>query len=513
MQVSFPDSHPVGGEDAGKGTSPTILSLPVAFFISAGVLSLSYMGASARPVLVPSPLVAALVTSICFFLLLLPFLATTRTLWSILSPEVMGGIGYLIYIGFGAFTNHTWPGLAVNPSMFAFLPAAIIAQTAGALAFFVGTRSVRRVGLQSKQRETVTGRLALVILVYAALSFYISFAMPRMDAAELRTLIRAGRSVSWLFSVGPVIVFQALPMLVAARIYLREARFVLIRSVVMLAFALSALFYLVSGSRTYATQLALLLLVAHVVAVRQVRRRLLLAVVGIAAVILVASTWLRLSGDALVNVNPGTFVLQDIFDRAEAIGTGADVVGIQGVIQNVHENLVYHLSDNQVMALIIAHYDGNLLFGRGLTASLLSSLPRQLRPSGYLSSIDLIMSQFGFYEQQPADAPYWPDWQMSAGVMGFADFGPVGLLVYPFLAGIVARWVYNRTVLRRGLGEAGWLLYIPIVFVLWNPLLYGPDGTQALRLLIPLAIALRWTARDKAPEETSSSATYRTSSP
>jgi len=471
------------------------------------------MGASARPFLVPHPFEAALVTGICFFLLLLPFLTTARTLWSILSPAVMGGIGYLVYIGFGALTNHTWPGLAVNPSMFAYLPAAIAAQTAGALAFFVGTLATRRAGLQSKERETITGRLALVMLVYASFSIYISFAMPRMDAAELRLLIRTGRSVSWLFSVGPVIVFQALPMLIASRIYLREARFVLIRMVNMVAFGFSALLYLVSGSRTYATQLALLLLVAHVVAVRQARRRLLLAVVGIATVILVASTWLRLSGDALVNVNPGTFVLQDIFDRAEAIGTGADVVGILGVIQNVHENIVYHLSDNQVMALIIANYDRNLLLGRGLTASFLSGLPRQLRPPGYQSSIELIMLQFRFIEEQPADAPYWPDWQMNAGVMGFADFGLVGLLVYPFLAGIVARWVYNRTVLTSGLGEAGWLLYIPIVFVLWNPLLYGPDGTQALRLLIPLAIALRWTARDKASEETSSSATYRTSSP
>jgi hypothetical protein len=503
VQVASPDAYLVEGKGTGKTRSPAIVSLPTAIFVSAGIFILSYLGASERAFLVPYPLVAALVTAICFFLLLLPFLSSARTLWSLLSPEVMGGVGYLVYIGFGAFTNHTWPGLAVNPSMFFHMPAAIAAQTAGALAFFVGCRAARRVGLQSKERETSTGRLALVMLVYAGFSLYISFAMPRGDATELRSLILAGRSVSWLFSVGPVIVFQALPMLVAAWLYLREARFVLIRTVIVLVFALSAFFYLLSGSRTYATQLVFLFFVAYVVAVRKVRKRLLLAVVAIALVVLVTSTWLRLSGDAQVNVNPGTFVLQDIFYRAEAVRAGADAVGIGGMVKNVHENVVYHLSDNQVMALIIANYDHGLLLGRGLFASFLSSLPSQLRPSGYQSSIDLIMVQYQFFKQQPADAPYWPDWQMNAGVMGFADFGLAGLLVYPFLAGLVARWVYNRTVLTRGLGQAGWLLYVPIVFVLWNPLLYGPDGTQALRLLIPLAIALRWTARDKTPEETS----------
>jgi hypothetical protein len=389
--------------------------------------------------------------------------------------------------------------------MFAYLPAAIAAQTAGGLAFFAGTVVARRVGLQSKGRETIPGRLALVMLVYAAFSLYISIAMPRMDADELRMLIRAGRSVSWLFSVGPVIVFQSLPMLIAAWIYLREARFLPVRMIIVLAFGFSVLLYFVSGSRTYSTQLVFLLFLAYLIARKQFRRSLMLISVGLAVVILVTSTWMRLSGNAQVNVNPGTFVLRDIFSRAEAVGGGVEAVGLQGVVQNVHENMVYHLSDNQVMAMIIANPDRGILLGRGLLASLLSSLPSQLRPAEYRSSIELIMHQFRFFEQQPADVPYWPDWQMNIGVMGYADFGLAGLLFYPLLAGIVARWIYNRTVLTRGLGDVGWLLYIPILFVLWNPLLYGPDGTQALRLLIPLALALRWTARDKVPEATSAS--------
>ena len=73
-----------------------------------------------------------------------------------------------------------------------------------------------------------------------------------------------------------------------------------------------------------------------------------------------------------------------------------DSVGLQGVVQNVHENMVYHLSDNQVMAMIIASPDRGILLGRGLFASLLSSLPSQLRPAGYRSSIELIMGRSSF---------------------------------------------------------------------------------------------------------------------
>jgi len=59
------------------------------------------------------------------------------------------------------------------------------------------------------------------------------------------------------------------------------------------------------------------------------------------------------------------------------------------------------------------------------------------------------------------------------------------------------RWIYNRTVVTQGFGEAGWLLYVPLIQMMWNPLLFGPDSTQTLRLLIPLAIGLLWATNGK----------------
>ena len=102
---------------------------------------------------------------------------------------------------------------------------------------------------------------------------------------------------------------------------------------------------------------------------------------------------------------------------------------------------------------------------------------------------------YKFYKELAADAPNSPDWQISIGAMGFADFWLIGLLVYPFILGFAIRWIYNSTVLTHGLGQAGWLLYLPLVEMLWRPNSFGPDLFQSLRLLIPLAIALRWTAR------------------
>ena len=498
IKPALPKPQKAEGTEARQAPSPTILSMPAALFASAGVMLLSYWGASARWLLVPHPGIAALVTGICFFLLMLPFVLTARTLWVLLSPEVMGGLGYLIYMGVGAFTNHTWPGLAVNPSLFRFLPAAIAVQTIGALAFFGGARAARNLGLQAKNRRTCSERLALVMFLYALFVLYVTFALPRADPLEFRRMVLAGESVSWLLSVGPEIVFHSLPMLIAAWSYLRGERLALIRISLVLVFGFSVVIYLVSGSRRHAAQLVLLLFVAYTIVVGRVKKSTALAVASIALLALIGSTWLRLSG-GLVVVNPGMFRAEDLDVRAEAMISGIDSAGVQGMLRNVHENLVYHLSDNQAMAMVIMAWDRGPLLGKGAFSSLLSALPRSLRPSWYQNATGLIASHYRFYKEQPVDAPYWPDWQLSIGLLGFADFGPFGLILYPLLAGIFFRWVYNRTVLTRGLGEAGWLVYIPLLFVMWNPHMYGPDTTQILRLLIPMALALRWTAQDEPP--------------
>jgi len=110
------------------------------------------------------------------------------------------------------------------------------------------------------------------------------------------------------------------------------------------------------------------------------------------------------------------------------------------------------------------------------------------------------MNHFTFVKEAARDAPYWPDWQMSIGVLGYADFGWLGLIVYPFISGLFFRWIYNTVIISKSLGEAGWLLYIPIVFSLWNPLLYGPDSIQTLRLLIFLAMGLYWATKPINPK-------------
>lgn len=487
----------------GMQPAPKIILISIATFIATGGGLLSYWGASARPELVPDPALAATVIIVCLFLLLLPFVNTRRDLWSILSPEVMGGLGYLVWIGVGAVTNHLWPGLAVNPSLFRYLPAGIAAQTLAALAFFGGAVAARRLDLNSTGRETHSSRLALVLLFYTAFALYLSVLMPREDAAQLRAMLRAGEPVSRALSVGPTIVLQSLPMIIAARIYLRGARFVWIRYAVIAILGLSTVFLLVSGSRIYAMQVVLLFLVAHTIVHRQFDKGLVRIVIGISVIVLVAATLMRLPRNVPVEMNPGVMSFEEVFERVGLIWSGASWAGFQEAMPNLQENIAYHLSDNQTMAMMIKNYDKGLLYGQASYNSLLSGLPRGLRPAGYQSGIVTITRHFGFYKEQATDITARPDWQTTIGVLGFADFGLFGLIAYPFVAGLVVRWIYNRTVLTAGLGQAGWLLYIPVVHVLWNPLEYGPDSIQRLRLLIFLALALRWATREKSVERES----------
>ncbi|MBI5648835.1 MAG: hypothetical protein HZC40_00050 [Chloroflexi bacterium] len=443
---------------------------------------------------------ASLTTGFCIFALLLPFVFAKRDLWGILSPEVMGGLGYLIFIGFAALTNYAWPGYAVNPSLFNYLPLGIIAQTIAALAFFVGAMVTRHAGIGHPSHETHQGRLTVVICLYAFFALYVSVLMPREDPEKLLKMTRAGASISWILTTGPYIIWQSLPMVVAAQIYLKQPRFLLLRYGIVAIFGFLILFFITSGSRTYAVQTVLLLFVAHTIAQRRFSRIAAQLIIGISVLILVLNTIWRLSGPVMPSVSPSTTNFDQIVERLGTTVSESNTLGSEDITENFQVNVVYHLSDNQTMAMIIKNYGKGELMGRASFNSLLSGLPNQMRPVDYESAVNSIIRQFQFYKERAVDAPFWPDWQMTIGVLGFADFGLLGLLLFPFVTGVALRWIYNRTVLTTGLGQAGWLLYIPLVQVLWTPHGLGPDSTQTLRLLIPLAIALRWTTKSPLPQ-------------
>lgn len=472
-----------------------IVPTPLAVVLAIFATLLAYFGGSERPALVADPILASITTGICCFVLLFPFTRRTWSIWDVLSPEIMGGAGFLFYIGIGAVSNHLWPGLAVNPSLFVYLPVGIATQTAAAIAFWFGTLAAHRRGLNGAVREVRLMRLMIVLTIYAAFTLYISALMPRADSQQLRTMIRAGESVSWLLTVGPFIVLQTLPMLIAAQVYLCDTRFVIVRLGIMAIFGFAILLFIVSGSRTYGVQVILLILISASLAYRRFQKKLISAGLVLAAIVFFIATALRIGAGVSVEISLGTVAYSDILDRASLIGPAAEDIGVQGVQRNLQENIVYHLSDNQTMAMLIRNYDNGILFGRATLNTLIGSLPDGLRPAGYRSGTNEIIEHFRFYKEMASDAYYLPDWQMSIGVLGFADFGIVGLLLYPFFLGMALRWVYNRTVLSSGLGQAGWLLYVPLIQMLWNPLLLGPDSLQTVRLLVPLAVALWWASR------------------
>lgn len=476
----------------------TLLPVSIAFILAiiAGVLA--YRGAISRPLLIPDPLFAGVVISFCILILLIPFITSARSIKSFLSPEVMGGIGYFIYIGVGAVTNHMKPGLAVNPSLFPYMPVAILAQTAGAFSFFVGTKIGSRYGKQKSDENNIVKpyRLAIILFIYSLFALYLTILMPRQESALLHEQTVSNQAIPWVFTVGPFIVFQSIPMIVAAFYYLRTLSFILIRFFIIGVLSLAAIFFITSGSRTYASEVVFILLISQMLAEMKVRKILFIVIVCFCVAILLISTLLRLSGTSHANINVGTISMQDVINTVESIGPSTSQYNFNEVNQNIFDNFVYHLSDNQTMAMLIRNSDRGMLWGNAFLYSIFSGLPRSLRPIGTGTAVNLIVNHYMFYKEVTADAYYSPDWQMTMGVLGFADFNIAGLIIYPLLLGLLIRWIYNRIIYGNRLGKAGWLAYVPIIELLWFPSLLGPDFLQLTRLLIPLAIGLYWCTRN-----------------
>jgi hypothetical protein len=458
---------------------------------------LSYWGASLRPVLVPNPFFSALVVSVCVFLLLFPFSYIKRDFLKFLSPEVMAGIGYFIYIGFAGATNHIFPGLAVNPNLFPELPLGIIAQTIAALAFVIGAILGKNLGMNSPQRKTSRHRLLVVLFFYALVSLYISTFIQKADEVTIKELNLAGVEIPWVYTAGPFIVLQTIPMLLVSWHYLRGYQMTIPRFVLTGIFVYSSFLVFFSGSRTDAIQALLLLFIAYVLINKKFTKSLIFVAIISATVLLIVSTIWRVSGAIFGNTNITTISLLEVQENIITLPEQVNTIGIRSVQDNLEANFVYHLSDNQTMAMLIKQYYRGPLLGKASIYSLFSALPSNLRIFGFPNATSEIVNHFHFVKQPATDAPFWPDWQMTLGVLGFADFSVFGLIAYPFIAGLIIKWIYNRTMLTQGLGDLGWLLYLPIIQMLWSPQSLGPDSIQVWRFLIPLFVSLRWTARDK----------------
>lgn len=475
---------------------PRILPLYIAATLSTIAGFSAYFGSSQYRFLIPDAAIAAIITALSVFLLLIPFMILRREAYEVLSPEIMGAIGYFIYLGIGIVTNYTWPGYAVNPSLFRYLPCGVILQTIGALAFFGGAYWARRFGSRLPPKKNILYRLAFILILYASFSFYITFLTPRADALDLLAQTRSGEPVSWIHSVGLYIVFQSSPMLIAAWVYLRNTKFRAISYIVIAVYTVTTIIFFISGSRTYATQLLLLYLVSYFLAGQKVSKRLVFIAASTSFIVLVFSTSLRVLDEFVVSLNPATMEVEDVGIRIQssymALGDQNQYLHI---LENIRQNIVYHLSDNQTMAYLVRNSNEGHLYGKTIFRSFLSGLPRQLRPSDYYSATNTIMDHYQMYKERAIAAPLYPDWQMSIGIMGYADFGFVGLLLYPFILGIIVRCIYTVTVIKEGFGKAGWLIYAPIVFLLWNPLLLGPDSVQVSRMIIILALLMFWSIK------------------
>ena len=478
-------------------TTKHILSVPTALILSVTAASAVFLGSSKRPELVTSPFLAAVVCSICFFLLLVPFLIYFKQKSDILSPEIMGGVGYFFWIGIAAITNYSWPGLAVNPSLFSYLPLGIFAQTVGALSFFTGARIARKGSREQIQHKNNSHRLAIVLSLYAIFAFYLSFITPRTSSIESRLSVLSGEKVSWITTVGPFIVLQTLPMIIAANFYIKKTNYRIVKYSVMLVFFYCFVIFILSGSRSYSAEVIFSILIANVIANKNFSFKPIMIAMSFTALIVIGGTILRLAGGTVI-MSPSEISFEALAQRIELVKSGLNAAESVGVKANFHENLVYHLADNQTMAMLIKNDDQGLLYGHALFNALLGALPDKLRPTGYAYSNDMIVENYSLVKEMTIDAFYETDWQMNIGVLGFADFGWLGLVGYSFALGYVLRSIYDNTVLNNGLGEAGWLVYTPLISLMWSPFKLGPDSPQVLRLILILALALWWTTDKKA---------------
>ena len=103
----------------------------------------------------------------------------------------------------------------------------------------------------------------------------------------------AQKPVSWLNSVGSLIVFQTLPMIIAAHLYLKKPGFLFFRYFIIFSLGTAAVFFIFSGSRTYAVEAILLLFISYFIASKKINRKSISIVIGIGIVVLLVNTYLR----------------------------------------------------------------------------------------------------------------------------------------------------------------------------------------------------------------------------
>jgi hypothetical protein len=240
----------------------------------------------------------------------------------------------------------------------------------------------------------------------------------------------------------------------------------------------------------------LALLSAYIIAKRKFSRSLAYAVCGVAALVVVVGTAFRMSSDTIAVANLASQDLQSVSENvqvAASAGKGQDVDFYHATIRDI----VYHCADAHTMAYLLRNNDCSLLLGEVTVDAALSALPRPMRPYSYQNPVILVVEHFRLYKQPSADSGYCTDWETSISVWGYADFGWVGVVVYPLALGFLLHKLYHASVLSGALGPAGWVVYIPFMQQLWFLHNYGPACPQVLRFLAVLAILGMWCAKKR----------------
>lgn len=456
----------------------------------------AYAGAADRPELVKSPVVAAATCFVCLFLLALPLVVTSLRGLHALSPAVMGGLGYLIWIGIGGASQFIWPGYACNPSLFNLLPFAMLAQTVGALCFIAGTITVKKRSLLAVQpKRASSGRLMTVFVFYAAFALYVGVFAPRASAVDLRATYKQGGQISELYTVAPLVLMHIFPMIVAVHKGFPRHGYRWLKRLVTLSFGYALLLFFVLGSRTYTTQTIIVLFIAVKLTWPDrlgVRSTIaLLLVVGLA---FYGSTLIRTTGIS-PSMSVSTISARGLAERSRTAWQERSNLGWREMQEVLKQNLSYHLNDNQTMAMLLSTQDSGVMYGRAAALSLGGALPRRIRSSAWIDPRAAIDKHFNFYKEPSTDIGFHVDWQITPAAWGFADFGWIGLILYPFVLGILLQRYFRWAFVEGQLGPVGWLAYLPLVNMMWNPHTLGPTSLQELRLIALLALAIWWTTQ------------------
>ncbi len=445
----------------------------------------AWAGAAARPELVQYPFWDSLIAAICTFVLFIPLFCARRSIDDFFSPEVMGGLAFLVWVGFGTIANLAFPGESVNPELLDDLPLGMAAQTLGAMAFYLGARAAAWKAGPAVNQETNFLRLSAAMALYGVFCLYVSFFMPRITTDEIYERVANEEEVPMLVGVATAIVFQTVPMLVAVVVYYRK--FAPWGFYLSVPFVYNLLLSLASGARREAVWALLAMLSAYVLAKRKISRTLACGVGGVACLAILAGTAIRMNSDDVSATNLAGQDLRSMVENVQ-IATSAGRGREGDLYHALVVDTVYHFADAHTMAYLLKSNDRPPLLGEVTLEALLSALPSAQRPRWYENPVLHMADHYRLYKQPSVDSGKLTDWEVSIAVWGYADFGWAGLVAYPLALGFLLRRLYQASVLSGRFGEAGWVVYVPFLQQLWFLHNYGPAFLQQFRFLAILIV-------------------------